>query len=159
VLAEIKPVGYHAWGDANTVALFVLGDSTTPATLQLADVQSGRAQVIAYNIGRSLHRVPGRAAISFTHRVPEYLIKQLDLATGAVSPLIRLLSGNEYYAWLPDGSALMGLDSKLFRWVPSSGSGWQEVADVSDAGISGITRLAVSPEGDRLAIVAARPAR
>jgi hypothetical protein len=159
VLTEIQPVGYHAWGDANTVALFVLGDSVTPATLQLANVQTGRAQIVAYNIGRSLHRVPGRAAISFTHRVPEYLIKQLDLATGAVSPLIQLLSGNEYYAWLPDGSVLMGLDTKLFRWVPSSGSGWREVTDMSDAGISGITRLAVSLEGDRLAIVAARPAR
>ncbi|KPJ95897.1 MAG: hypothetical protein AMS18_02035 [Gemmatimonas sp. SG8_17] len=159
VLTGIKPVGYHAWGDANTVALFILGDSATPATLQLADVRSGRAQIVAYNIGRSLHRVPGRAAISFTHRVPEYLVKQLDLVSGAVSPLMQLLSGNEYYAWLPDGSALMGLDSKLFRRVPTSDSGWQQVADLSDVGISGITRLAVSPAGDRLAIVAARPAR
>ncbi len=159
VLPEIKPVGYHAWGDAQTVALFVLGDSATPATLQLADVRSGRTQTVAYNIGRSLHRVPGRAAISFTHRVPGYVIKQFDLATGAVHPLIQMLSGNEYYAWLPDGSVLMGVDSKLFRWMPSSGKSWKEVADVSGTGISGITRLSVSPAGDRPAIVAARTAQ
>src|SRR5437870_6844623 len=32
VLADIKPAGYHAWIDENTLALFVLG---RPATLQL----------------------------------------------------------------------------------------------------------------------------
>ncbi len=42
VLTDIKPVGYHAWADAQTLVLFVLGK---PNTLQVADVrfwESGR---------------------------------------------------------------------------------------------------------------------
>ena len=31
---------------------------------------------------------------------------------------------------------------------------WKEIADLSSAGVKGITRLAVSPRGDRLAFVA-----
>src|SRR6267378_8174811 len=43
VLAGVKPVGYHAWSDDHTLALFVLG---TPATLQVADTASGKADVV-----------------------------------------------------------------------------------------------------------------
>src|SRR5437660_289375 len=44
VLEGVKPVGYHAWCDDHTLALFVLGQ---PATLQLADTRSGKASEVA----------------------------------------------------------------------------------------------------------------
>src|SRR5437773_7923985 len=58
VLDSIKPVGYHAWADAHTLVLLVRG---SPATLQLAAAASpsGRGEVIARDIGRSLQPVPG----------------------------------------------------------------------------------------------------
>src|SRR5262249_43897471 len=55
VLERVKPVGYHAWTDDHTLALYVLGQ---PATLQLADTRSGNAVEIARGIGRSIQRVP-----------------------------------------------------------------------------------------------------
>ncbi len=64
VLADVKPVGYHAWADANTLALFVLG---RPATLQVADARTGKAEVAASGIGRSIQRMPG-GNISFVLR-------------------------------------------------------------------------------------------
>jgi len=158
VLTDIEPVGYHAWGNDHTLGLFVLPDSSTPlSTFRLADSRSGSWIIIAYNIGRSIHKVPTRNAISFTHRVPDLWLKEIDLDTHAVRPLVQLLEGNEYYVWLPDGSVLMGQESKLFRWNGEQDSGWVEVADLSGEGITGISRLAVSPEGDWLAIVATRP--
>ncbi len=39
LLPGVKPVGYHAWIDSVTVAVFVLG---SPATLQLADLRTGK---------------------------------------------------------------------------------------------------------------------
>ena len=158
VLTDIEPVGYHAWGNDHTLGLFVLPDSSTPlSTFRLADSRSGSWIIIAYNIGRSIHKVPTRNAISFTHKVPDLCLKEIDLDTHAVRPLVQLLEGNEYYVWLPDGSVLMGQESKLFRWNGEQDSDWVEVADISDEGITGISRLAVSPEGDWLAIVATRP--
>ena len=55
MLENVKPVGYHAWADDHTLALFVLGQ---PATLQLADTRTGTARTIASDIGRSIQRIP-----------------------------------------------------------------------------------------------------
>lgn len=154
ILTDIAPVGYHAWADEHTLALFVLGQ---PSTLQVADTRSGHGQIVAYNIGRSVHKVPGRNVVSFTHRVPDFWIKELDPESRSVRPLVRLLEGNEFYAWMPDGSAITGQGSKLFRWDPRSDAGWEEVADFTTAGIRGLSRIAVSPDGTRLAVVGTRP--
>jgi hypothetical protein len=65
---NVKPVGYHAWADDHTLALFVLGQ---PATLQIADTRTGTARVIARDIGRSIQRIPGStpvSSISFVQR-------------------------------------------------------------------------------------------
>jgi len=159
LFTDIRPVGYHAWGNDHTVALYVLGDSTTPSTLQLADTRSGRAQIVAYHIGRSLHKVPGRGAVSFTHRVPGFRIKELDIETGTVRPLIDLLEGNEFYAWMPDGTAVMGQGSKILRWDPRTDAGWEDFADLASGGVSGISRIAVSPDGAWLAVVGQRVER
>ena len=43
ILPDVKGVGYHAWADANTLVLFVLGQ---PPTLQVADRRTGKAEVV-----------------------------------------------------------------------------------------------------------------
>ncbi|MCI0693283.1 hypothetical protein L0337_14920 [candidate division KSB1 bacterium] len=153
VLENVKPVGYHAWGDANTVALFVLGN---PPTLQIAEIRTGNAEIVAQNIGRSLHKFPKQEAISFVHKVGEneWLIKRLDLKMRTITALVKTLPGSEDYAWTPQGILLMGQDSKLFQCDPRKNGEWQEIADFADAGLKGITRLAVSPKGEKLAVVA-----
>jgi WD40 repeat protein len=153
ILENVKPVGYHAWGDANTVVLFVLGN---PNTLQIADIRTGKAEAIAQNIGRALHKIPKREAISFVHKISEqeWLIKQLELKTHAVKTLVKTLDGSEDYAWTPQGILLMGKDSKLYQYDPKKNRDWQEITDFASAGLKNITRLAVSPKGDRLAVVA-----
>jgi WD40 repeat protein len=155
LLPDVRPVGYHAWADGNTVALFVLG---SPATLQFADLRTGQSTVVAENIGRSLHRVPGRAAISFLRKTAEgeRWIEEIDVASRTVRPLVRPLDPGEDYAWTPDGKLLMGQGSKLFLWDRSTGGEWREIADLEGAGIREITRIAVSPKGDRIALVGAR---
>jgi hypothetical protein len=152
VLTDIMPVGYQAWGNAFTLGIFVLG---SPATFQIADTRTGVGQTIAYNVGRSIHKIPNRHAISFTHRVPEFWIKEIDIDSRAVRPLVQLME-SEFYAWTPDGSVLTGSGSKLFRWRQVRGSDWEEVADFAAEGIQGISRLAVSPEGNWVAVVAVR---
>ena len=154
LLEDVMPVGYHAWGNERILALFVLG---APPTLQLADANTGRASVVEQNIGRSLHRIPGQLAISFVHKISddEWWIKRLDLRTQQITPLVQTLSGSKDYAWTPSGYVLMGRGSILYQWN-SGAAGWTAVADLSSQGIDGITRIAVSPAGDRVAIVGNR---
>jgi hypothetical protein len=52
----------------------------------------------------------------------------------------------------------MAKGAKLFRLRPGVDKDWQEVADFTGAGVAEITRIAISPRGDRLAFVALAPA-
>jgi len=156
VLEKIKPVGYQAWIDQNTLALYILGAAGKPSTLQIVDVRTEKAEVIAENIGRPLRLMPHQNKLSFVHKISaaEWIVKSFDLQTRQITTLIKTLLGSEDYAWTPAGVLLMGKDAKLFAWEPGKDTGWHEVADFSTAGLTGITRIAVSPKGNRIAIVA-----
>jgi len=153
ILERIKPVGYHLWIDDHTLALFILGK---PNTLQIVDVRTEKAETIAENPGRILRRIPRQDKFSFVHKSSdqEWIIKAFDLKTRTITPLIKTLAGAEDYAWTPSGILLMAKDSRLFAWNPAKDKDWQEIADFSQAGLKGITRIAVSPKGDRIALVA-----
>ena len=153
ILDRVKPVGYHAWADDTTLALFVLG---SPNSLQLANTRRGSADTITTGIGRSLHRVPGTRTISFVRKVSptEWWIESLDVATRQTERLIRLPEGVEDYAWLLDRSVICGRGSAVLRWSGKAGDEWHVIADLGGAGVKGITRLAVSPRGDQIAFVA-----
>ena len=161
ILERVKPVGY-AWADSVTLALFVLG---SPNTLQLADTRSGRADTIATNVGRSLHRVPGQHRISFVHKLAlgsvdrtilsadEWWIMLLDPTTKKTERLVRLPKGVEDYAWTPDGRVILGEGSVLKTYDPKQGGEWEPIGDLATSGLASITRLAVSAKGDAIAIV------
>lgn len=160
ILADIKPVGYHAWVDADLLGLFVLGQ---PATLQLASVRTGKAEEIARGIGRSLHRVPGTRAISFVEREADdsYWVKQVDVDTRRIAPLVQVLaeSKDRDVAWLPDGrTLLLSAGTTIYAWRRGDKQ-WEPVRDVAPLGLGAVSRLAVSPSGDALAVVVAEPAR
>ena len=161
LLADINPVGYHAWMDGDRLVLFVLGAQGKPATLQIASVKSGRAEVITENIGRSLHRMPGAALASFVQREGngEYWIKQIDIDSKKIEPLVKAAEGSSDrdYVWLPDGKTiLMSSGTKIMSWTRGE-SGWTERFDAAAHQLGAVTRLAVSPKGDAIAIVVAEP--
>jgi hypothetical protein len=164
VLEQVKPVGYHAWIDEHRLALFILGARGEPATLQLADVRTGRAERIATDIGRSVQRMPS-GQISFVQRSPQadgrppaVTIARFDASAAGdarIQPLTAPVPGATQpdVAWMPDGTLLMAQESRLYRWKTGD-TAWSLVADLAAAGLRNISRLAVNPSGDRLALVA-----
>lgn len=154
VLPAVKPVGYHAWVDDQTLVLFVLGE---PPTLQIADAGTGKSEIFSQRPGRCIRQAPG-GKISFVQKGPgkePWQIMELDVAVRKAAPVTETIEGREDYAWLPDGRLLMGSGSRLYLWSRDSRAGdWQQIADFTSAGIGNITRLAVSPDGKRLAFVA-----
>jgi hypothetical protein len=56
-------------------------------------------------------------------------------------------------AWMPDGTLLMAARGTLYRWH-AGGAAWDVVANLDALGLRNVSRLAVSPRGDRLALVA-----
>jgi len=163
VLRDVKPVGYHAWADASTLVLFVLGQRGQPATLQVADARTGRAEIAATGIGRSIQRVP-RGGISYVARsaaegtATVLTISELDPATRKTRALVGVPAGatEADTAWTPDGLLLATVRGHLFGWRRGEAE-MGPVADLERLGLRSVTRLAVSPNGDRIALVAARP--
>jgi hypothetical protein len=152
VLENVKPVGYHCWLTPDSLALFILG---TPNSLQLARVSTGDTARMEGSIGRSLHKIPGKNALSFVHkRTPlDWEIKQLDLQTNLITVIAPTLPGSEDFVWTPDGLLLMAQGSSLYVFNPKADLRWTQLADFSSAGIKQLTRLAIDPRGEKLALV------
>ena len=162
ILPEVKPVGYQAWIDERTVALFVLGDGERPPTLQVADTVTGNTTVVTEGIGRSLQRIPS-GGVSFVQREPangsappSMMITQLSKSPDGprTTPLIRPAGGatDPFVAWTPDGTLLMAVGSAIYRWRTGE-TDWTFIANLGSFRIHEVSRLAVSPKGDWLAIV------
>ncbi|NQZ76108.1 MAG: hypothetical protein HRT61_08360 [Ekhidna sp.] len=149
VLVPDLKIGYHAWINEDEIVAFVLGE---PATLQLVNVKSNTAKILSENIGRSLHKIPGTNAFSFVDKSSDnWTIRSMDPVTSEVKVLTDVIKGAEDYCWTPRGEIIMGYESKLYMW--QSGSEWKEIADLSVKGIENITRITVSPDGKKLALV------
>jgi dipeptidyl aminopeptidase/acylaminoacyl peptidase len=157
VLERIKPVGYHAWARDHMLALFVLGQ---PATLQLADTRTGDAEVVARGINRSIQRIPRRGTISFVDKDEDgsLMVRELDPVSRNITTLTAAVPGAKEadLAWTPDGMLLMADKDVLYGWREND-KAWRRLADLAALGMHGVTRLAVSPKGDQLALVTASP--
>ncbi|HEX3157119.1 MAG TPA: M20/M25/M40 family metallo-hydrolase [Gemmatimonadaceae bacterium] len=156
LLPHVQPVGYHAWTSPTTVTMFVLGE---PSSLQVARVGKPGVDTIVTDIGRSLQTMPGGRQVSFVQRAGgTSMIKLLDPATGAVTPLFPPLAESDDLAWANAGTVLMASGSRIYAHQVAdgdqTGDGWTQVADLGPAGVGRITRLAVSARGDQLAFVA-----
>ena len=157
VLLELaSPIGYHAWIDRNRLALFVLG---SPNTLQLADLTTGKAEVIENGIGRSLLIHPRDGHVTFMTTAQPRTIKKLDPDTRAIVDLMAPLEGSQDAAWLPDGRLLMARGTVLSIATPAPEAKWAPLVDLAAAktpgpAVSSVTRMAVSRDGRWLAFVA-----
>lgn len=152
LLEEVTGVGYHGWGDETTVGMFIVGE---PHWFCLADIASGRADSLAANIGRSIHPIPGRRALSFPQQSGEnqWQIMQLNLDTREITPLTPALPGSQDYVWTPDGTILMAQENRLYRWT-EVGKQWALLQEFPQENMAELFRLALSPDRRYLAIVA-----
>jgi len=155
VLESLAPIGYHAWLDQFRLAVFVLG---TPNTLHVLRRDGSEDDVRATRIGRTIQRVPAQGWYSFVQldstRTPWIVAQPFE--GGAVSRLVRLPEGNEFYTWAPDGTLLSSTGTAIVRWNGMSGEGsaWLPVLSSAPLAVKDISRLAVSPDGQWLAFVA-----
>ena len=166
VLANVKPVGYHAWVDSTTLALFVLG---RPNALVLADTRTGHVDTLARDIGRSLLPLPKGGGFSYLQHGKDssWVLTAMDVRSTLgnrsvmMMPLVRMPAGADYIAWLAPAVALTGAGGQILVWNGSSAhrTEWTPVSDLSRYGLSHISRLALSPDHRWLAIVAEPVAR
>ena len=155
VFINTLKIGYHAWASNDKLILFVLGDSSTN-TLHIYDLAKKTDLVIAKNIGRSLHKIPGQDAMSFVQKITDTtsVITRLDPSTGATSPLAYTIKGSDHLTWLQNNIILMSNGTVLFTSSTGKDAAWKPAIVQGDATmLKGVTRLAVNKENTKLAVV------
>ena len=154
ILVDDVVIGYQVWFDQHTLVASILEENQL--SLIVRDINAGRHYKVAKRVGRSLHRIPGDKRVSFISKSdPEnWTINAIDPQTMHVQVLSPTLGNEEVMAWLQPDLIVMGKGAVLYLNDLSNEDGWREVANLSAYGISSITRLAVSPNGKTLAVVA-----
>jgi len=146
-------VGYHAWITQDVIALFVLGDTLS---LHVYNTTTGQDKIVAKNIGRSLHRIPGKNEISFIEKTTatEWFIKRLD-KNGSVKVITKTLPGKEDMAWSADGKIFMSDGNRVLYLDTKKKSDWKEISLPPDFPKRTITRIAINANATKIALVVA----
>jgi WD40-like Beta Propeller Repeat len=148
ILIDNLTVGYHAWISPSAVAVFVLGE---PNTLRVYDLVARRDTIVAQNIGRALHRIPKQGKISFVDKNADpWLIKTFQ--KGKIENIAPTLPARDDLAWTPDGKIIMSDGRQFFFYDTKQNGKWQMFFS---SGLKGVTRIAVSADGKRIAFVVA----
>ena len=156
VLIPDLKVGYYLWFDKYTVINFVLGDTET---LQVSNFKLKIRYPIQSNIGRSLNKIPASISngthlmsfISKTHDIPEiYAINPINSEKKYIADA---LEGSEDLTWTLDGTILMGKNNEIFKLKPRKDKDWSTIKIESHLPVKNISRLVVSPDGTKIAVV------
>lgn len=153
-LLSLHPnVGYHTWLSDNKLALFMVDGSSN--YLKLVNSNDQSSIQLTVGIGRSLARMKdGKLAYVHKETAQRWVIKSMDPVSYNNAVISETVPGSEDFALLADGTFLMGIGAKMYALYPADPQKqWREVADLSKFGVLNIKRIAVSREGDKIAIV------
>lgn len=156
LLQNIDSVGYHCWINEDSLLVFVL---TKPFSLQVVDLKTQTPKIVAQNVGRCFARIPRKNEISYIYKkndttsvmytmsLHDFTSRELQLCNGVCE-----LGKAEDYVWINSTQFLFAQDARLF--LNDNKLGKILIADLSNSGIKKITRLAISYDEKKLAIVA-----
>ena len=97
---------------------------------------------------------PGKELVSIidlNHEEPE--IYAIDPHTSETMYLADALEGSQDLAWTLQGTMLMGKQDAIYKLHPKTDKQWSKVRIESDLPVAGITRMALSPNGKKIAVV------
>ncbi len=155
LLPQVKTAGYYTRIDEARWVLFM-----NEADRQIAiwdETRSALTKVVPSAI-TAPYRVPGTQAVTFV--VDEGATKKLmrlDLtddrgSTSKVLAIIPFRTGGAH-AWTSRGTLLMASGNAIHEWNPERPDEWPIVYRFTDPALQGITRIALSPGEDRIALV------
>lgn len=142
----------YVWIDDNSLLATVAGD---PNTLTLQTLRPKREMPIAKNVSESMHRIYNLPSVYFIHKlsVDYWSIKKVKPDDGRIITVTQTLQDEETFALTPQGYLLMSTGNKLFYYDEKRNSGWKELAIATTISFSGIVKIAVNANGDKIALV------
>lgn len=153
VLIENLRVAYFAFFDDEKIMATVL--NSDKLDLVLVDLASKKVDTLLKDAGRSIQRVPKTETMAYTlvNESSQMDLYVMDMGSGESFFICELPYGVEDYVWLNDTQILVGMGSNLYIYDTLGDPEWHRVASVSEYKIDNITRMAISPNGKKLALV------
>ncbi len=150
-LVKDLKIGYHGWVGRDELVSFVLGE---PFTLQHSNIKTGVNTILDDTIGRTILKLPKSNQVAYiSKKQTPWTVNTVDLESGEIETMIHTLDESEDFAVTHSGVLIMGKGSALYNFDPYNHQDWVKIADLSDYGLDGITRLAISPKADKIVIV------
>jgi hypothetical protein len=155
---DIAPVGYYDWYD-NKAAMFILGE---PNRLVYARGKGDLLEIDTH-IGRSVKRRPKTSQISYlSMKSPketlaglELPIRSYDIENGKSHVFGFGLAGSQDFIWLDHNYLLMAQGNGIYR-KRTNQSEWEFLGKITSDTHQNITRMAYSPDLNKLIIVMQR---
>lgn len=147
IMDKISSVGYHSWINKDSLAIFVL---TKPSfTLQIATIHSQQATVIADSIGRCM-RMKEKNLWYTTKSGNFQNVYSYDLKL-KTSSLKGMIESEDYLFYKNEIWSCS--ENSIVSGYMNSKTGAVELINLESFGITKPTRIVISPDGKKLAVV------
>jgi hypothetical protein len=142
---HILRVGYHAWINDTTAALYIVDD---PNELVWVGTKSQKKYRISGNTGRCLQPLPGdKLAFVFKATPDTWQLLVWSHATKTTTHLADMPKGSEDFCILADGTILSGKGAKIMQYHPDRDIEWMELANLIPYGVQQVSRIATNNAG------------
>ncbi len=151
-LTETKEAGYFYRFEDNAWVLFM---NDKDRRIVLYDPVSHALETMITGAITAPYRVPGERAVTFTVQDKETLtLHRLDVDEKRVTTLATIpFPTGGHHVWTPRGTIFIASGASVYEWSPRRPSEWPIVYRFDSPDLQGITRIALSPALDRVAIV------
>lgn len=164
-LTETTTAGYYARFDDRTYVLFM---NEQQRRIVIYDAKTKKVDTMAVGASTAPYRIPGQRAVTFVAEEPfsaaentaadapkpTLVLRRLDLPTRKVTTLatIPFPTGGQH-VWTARGTLLIASGPQIYEWNPARPDEWKPIYRATNPDLQGITRIAISPASDRIAIV------
>ncbi|PRX54344.1 nuclear transport factor 2 family protein [Flagellimonas meridianipacifica] len=153
-LSDLK-IGYHVWYNDHILIATVLVKNRMD--LVLIDFKEESQITVDENVGRSLHKIPGKDEISYIKKTSSEKeprqIKSLDVTSKKKDIILSLKYPIEDMVWLSDGTILSPDNNRIAMFHPEKDSVWTDFHVFDKDQVFKISRMSVNPSSTRLALV------
>lgn len=151
VIVEDAVVAYYTWANATTI----VGADIVDEDLHLVihDLETSESHDLEIIVGRSFHKIPDTDLISFVDKSStRWVVQSINPKTQEIKKITSLPEAIEDITWLPNG-AIIGTKGQTL-YINRDRKQWEVLYTFKTEGVKNLSRVAVSPDGAQLALVA-----
>ena len=166
-LTETKDAGHFSTYDERTWALFM---NDKERRIAIYDADKKTLETMSVGGDTPLYRVPGEPAFTFVAEVPfssdsaveakfdrsavKLELRKLDMVRRSVEVLATIpFPASGHHVWTSRKTVLIASGGTIYEWNPAAPTTWKPVAVLPHPDQQHITRIAISPMGDLIALV------